>query len=97
MSENLLFWLRVLGNTTPDESEIITKLSVVEKLLDTLQNAKENKVIELLTSSFKLRRRGLVDSACPAVELVPYSKDFVFHCLSSSRDINAYQRNVRQT
>lgn len=73
---------------------------MVEKLLDTLQNAKENKVIELLTSSFKLRRRGLVDSACnlvPAFELVPYSKDFVFHCLPSSRDINAYQRNVRQT
>lgn len=29
-----------------DEKEVITKLSVVEKLLDILQNAKDNKVMK---------------------------------------------------
>ena len=39
--------LRSLENATSNEKTLITKFSVVEKLLDVLQNAKENKVIEL--------------------------------------------------
>ena len=50
MSVSLCLFFRCLDNTTQSSaaSDLVSKLSVVEKLLDTLQNAKENKVIELL-------------------------------------------------
>lgn len=52
MSVSLCFLFRCLDNTTQSSaaSDLVSKLSVVEKLLDTLQNAKENKVIEFLVS-----------------------------------------------
>lgn len=47
---NLLFFHYCLDDTSQSSTakDLVSKFSVVEKLLDTLQNAKENKVIKLL-------------------------------------------------
>ena len=46
----MLLLSHCLDNTVQSSAgeDLVSKLSVVEKLLDTLQNAKENKVIDLL-------------------------------------------------
>ena len=48
----VLLLLHTLENTSSDDKEVITKLSVVEKLLDALQKAKENKVMISVVLNF---------------------------------------------